>query len=347
MMNYDSSLTQDMHIGVTTHVPAYSLQDNVGGSRCLSLVCSTTGNTLAQEVALEIDLVGMQKINPYPDSQESEMGNQGFIISKSYASDEYALIYVTKGCGELYLNKCMHEVVDIKAGMLCWIPAGQWYVCKPNKMQGCVVYYIHIRGTLIEQAINHSSLENQSAFLHIGFNEELVDLFKRASELQHSTDKFNEVYLSGIILHMVGLVLACAKPVVVQASDNEQKIEEAKAIMKENVMNDIDMNQLAMSLQLSYSWFRKLFKNYCGISPSHYFMELKIEKLKSLIVSTSIPVNELMMQLNCGTIGNFYKAFKKHTGYTPVEYRSLMSAQSTKHFSIEYASDVLSSSRLG
>lgn len=347
-MNCDFSLAQDVHVGVTTHEPTCSLQNTVESKRCLSLVYSVTDDKpKEEEVALEVDLVGVQKTDSFQESQEGETGNHGFVISKSYASDEYSLIYVTKGCGELYLNKCMHEGETIKAGMLCWIPAGQWYVCKPDRVQGCVAYYIHLKGTVVSQVIHHSPLEGQCALLHIGFNEELVGLFKRADELQRLTESFNETYLVGITLHMVGLVLACAKPITGQVSSNEQKIEEAKAIMKENVMNDIDMSQLAMSLQLSYSWFRKLFKNYCGISPSHYFMELKIEKLKSLIVSTSIPVNELMLQLNCGTIGNFYKAFKKHTGYTPVEYRSLMSAQSKKHFAIGYTSDLLLTSKLG
>ena len=343
MINYNFSRTKGTHTDIATHAPAYSLKNNAGSARCLTLVCPLTDRTSNKISTLDVSFVGMQHVAPSSALQENSMCNSGFIISKSHASDEYALLYVTKGCGELYLNKCMRESITVKAGTLCWIPAGQWYVCKPNRKHGCTIYYIHITGSVVEQAIRHLPLEGQSTFLNIGFNDELSGLFKRADELQHLTESFKRTYLAGIALHMIGLVLANAKCATAQTDSNGQKMEEAKAIMKENVMNDIDMSQLAMSLQLSYSWFRKLFKNYCGTSPAHYFTALKIEKLKSLIASTSTPVNELIAQLNCGTVENFYKAFKKHTGYTPSEYRALISAQTDKHL---YTSNLLIGSKM-
>ena len=345
MINYNFSL--NVHSDIIVHEPVYSPKNNAESVRCLSLLCSQIDKKSNEETILDVNLVGMQKVDPISKTQVNCMNNSDWIISKSHASNEYAFIYVTKGCGDLYLKKCVHESVSIRAGMLCWIPVGQWYAFKPDKKDEWGVYYIHAKGSIIEQVIRHSPLDGQSVLLNIGFNEELIDLFKRADEIRHSTESSKYVYLAGITLHMIGLILVCAKSTTMSINSNEQKIEEAKAIMKENVMNNIDMNQLAISLQLSYSWFRKLFKKYCGISPSHYFMDLKIEKLKDLIVTSNMPINELMMQLNCGTIENFYKAFKKHTGYTPSEYRTFMVAQSGKHFVIEHVSDLVVNSKLG
>ena len=345
MINYNFSLTKDMYGNIATHAPAYSQKNSAENTRCLALTYPPTAPTSSPMAKLEVSLVGTQHVDPSSTSRGSSMEHQNLVISKSSAQDEYALIYVTKGSGELHLNKCMNDHKTIQAGTLCWVPAGSWYVFKPDKKNGCVLYYIHIKGTIIEQAILHSPLEDRNAILNVGLNEELTGLFKRVDEIQHRAEDFQQTYLAGITLHMVGLILTCVKPMTVQTNSNEQKIEKAKAIMKDNVMNDLDMNQLAMSLQLSYSWFRKLFKSYCGISPSHYFVQLKIEKLKSLMRSTSTPINELMAQLNCGTIENFYKTFKKHTGYTPSEYRALMVARSDQY--LEYSSNLVTRSKLG
>lgn len=42
--------------------------------------------------------------------------------------------------------------------------------------------------------------------------------------------------------------------------DVDQKIEQAKIIMNENIFKDIDPEELAMKLNISYSWFRKVLR---------------------------------------------------------------------------------------
>jgi AraC-like DNA-binding protein len=43
-----------------------------------------------------------------------------------------------------------------------------------------------------------------------------------------------------------------------------------------------------------------------------------------MIDNKRLSVKELLYILNYNTTENFYNAFKKHTGYTPVEYRRMM-----------------------
>ena len=61
-------------------------------------------------------------------------------------------------------------------------------------------------------------------------------------------------------------------------SDVDQKIEQAKIIMNENVAGNVDPEELAMRLNISYSWFRRVFKEYTGYAPAKYFQELKLRK---------------------------------------------------------------------
>ena len=77
-------------------------------------------------------------------------------------------------------------------------------------------------------------------------------------------------------------------------SDVGQKIEQAKIIMNENVAGNVDPEELAMRLNISYSWFRRVFKEYTGYAPAKYFQELKLRKAKQLLVGTSQSVKEIL-----------------------------------------------------
>ena len=109
---------------------------------------------------------------------------------------------------------------------------------------------------------------------------------------------------------------------VFEVGDVDQKIEQAKIIMNENVSGNVDPEELAMRLNISYSWFRRVFKEYTGYAPAKYFQELKLRKAKQMLVGTSQSVKEISFFLGFQSTEYFFSFFKKRTGLTPLEYRS-------------------------
>ena len=85
-------------------------------------------------------------------------------------------------------------------------------------------------------------------------------------------------------------------------SDVDQKIEQAKIIMNENVAGNVDPEELAMRLNISYSWFHRVFKEYTGYAPAKYFQELKLRKAKQLLVGTSQSVKEILFFLGSRSV---------------------------------------------
>lgn len=65
----------------------------------------------------------------------------------------------------------------------------------------------------------------------------------------------------------------------------------------EKVAGNVDPEELAMRLNISYSWFRRVFKEYTGYAPAKYFQELKLRKAKQLLVGTSQSVKEILFFL--------------------------------------------------
>ncbi|HKO82114.1 MAG TPA: AraC family transcriptional regulator, partial [Chitinophagaceae bacterium] len=100
------------------------------------------------------------------------------------------------------------------------------------------------------------------------------------------------------------------------------QINKARMIMMEHTDSDIDLTSIAASLNLSYSWFRRVFKQYTGFSPAQYQMEIKMQKAKELLASTTMPIKEIAFTLNFDTVSYFVTFFKSKTGMSPVEYRN-------------------------
>lgn len=274
---------------------------------------------------LWVKAVGQQKIEPnmtYPSKEHPE--GYYFDIKQGRVLDEYQLVYITDGEGSFYLKKSEWGGVRVKGGYLFWLSPGQWHSYTPDLETGWTEYYIGFKGEVVDRLIRHSFLEGKNGAFDIGFNEELASLFMRALEVAHLKNACYQSYLSGIVLHMLGLVMAQIKERMDRSCTNDQKMEQAKIIMKERIATDLDMRELATSLGMSYSWFRKLFRDYTGIAPSRYFLELKIEKVKQLLSGTELSVKECLWLLGYDTTENFYNAFKKNTGYTPVEYRRML-----------------------
>jgi AraC-like DNA-binding protein len=72
---------------------------------------------------------------------------------------------------------------------------------------------------------------------------------------------------------------------------------------------------------VGYSWFRKIFKNYTGMAPGQYLIQLKIEKSKELLCDTSKSIKEIAYELKFDNNFYFSKQFKEKTGLTPAQFR--------------------------
>jgi AraC-like DNA-binding protein len=93
--------------------------------------------------------------------------------------------------------------------------------------------------------------------------------------------------------------------------------------MLENINKEIDAKEIAENLGISYSLFRKTFKEYTGYAPAQYFQELKLRKAKELLTETTMPIKEISYELNFSSYEYFLSFFKKRVKFTPTEYREL------------------------
>ncbi len=277
-------------------------------------------NESDKRYGITVNTVGFQAIHPNETYPVKKHPKDHYFDKKSGRTlDEFQFVYITKGCGVLAIESA--EKQEITEGQLIILFPGQWHTYSPRELVGWNEYYIGFNGDIINHLVKNSFLTTQSQMLDVGLNEELVTLFKRALEIVSKDQIGLQQHLSGIVMHMVGLILYESNNNKTELQSYQQLIENAKIIMNENVFNGILPEEVADRLDIKYIKFRKLFKRLTGFAPAHYYQELKMRKAKQLLAESMQPVKEISYSLNYKTVENFVTLFKKQTGYTPTEYR--------------------------
>jgi len=97
-----------------------------------------------------------------------------------------------------------------------------------------------------------------------------------------------------------------------------ERIIKAEKILKEN-LNGIfpGIDGVAKKVSLSESTLKRYFKKVFHKSLHEYYLELKMEHAKRLMLEKNVTVNEVASILSYKKVSSFIETFKKHHGYSP------------------------------
>lgn len=106
-----------------------------------------------------------------------------------------------------------------------------------------------------------------------------------------------------------------------------QKVQEACVLMRENIFGRFTPEEIAQSLHMSYSGFRKRFKQCTGIAPHQYIIQLKLCKIKELLSNSDLSIQEIAAKMNFESADYLSYFFKRKTGINPLSYRKEIEKQ--------------------
>ena len=172
-------------------------------------------------------------------------------------------------------------------------------------------------------------INRANPIFHIGMNDQIVKHFGEMLDCARAQKSGFQAVLAGITMHTIGLIYSINKnqdcgPV------SMQKIQEACVLMRENIYDKFTPEDIAESINMSYSNFRKSFKQYTGIAPHQYMLQLKLSKIKDLLSSTEMSIQDIAMKLNFESADYFSYFFRSKTGINPLSYRKEIEKQREK-----------------
>lgn len=85
----------------------------------------------------------------------------------------------------------------------------------------------------------------------------------------------------------------------------------------------ITANDIASQLAMSTHYLSDLLRNITGMNTQQHIHAFLIERAKSLLLTTSLSINEIAFSLGFEYPHYFSRLFKSKTGQTPVEFRNM------------------------
>ena len=148
----------------------------------------------------------------------------------------------------------------------------------------------------------------------------------------------NRRAMSGTLLYqLVHLPFIQQVPSVIEPilKDCEQTIRQTKRNRQNELMeritkitearyreHDFSINTIATELGMSSAYLGKTFKKASGKTFNEYLLATRMEAAKELLVTSTMPIEEVASTVGFNGIPYFYKLFKTMNGCTPVRYRS-------------------------
>ena len=274
------------------------------------------------EWGITLTTAGFQQIEPqttYPPAIHPS--GYYFNPEKGRVLQEYQLIYVTHGEGKFRSENV--RLAHIKAGTMFMLFPGEWHSYRPDKNSGWTEYWIGFTGEYIDNLVKKGFFSPEDPIYDVGLQDSMVEMFVKIIEQAKNERIGFQPLIAGAATYILGQIYSIHRNIKFDNVEIENQINRARIIMRENLHNMVKPENVAAELNMGYSWFRRMFKQYTGLAPAQYLMQLKIQRAKDLLIGTSLTIKEIAFQLNFNSHFHFSNFFREKTNLSPSEFRSL------------------------
>lgn len=270
---------------------------------------------------LYLNVAGISEVlpdTPYP--LKKHPNNYSFNWENGRVLDEFQINYITHGEGMLETRYGKHKIYP---GSLLIIFPGEWHRYRPNPKTGWTEHYIGFHGAFTETLFQHELFDIKNPIIKLGFQETLAKEFDHILQLVKNEEPGFQKECAGKLMYMLGRIISISKNSEFANKEIEQIIRKACLQLRDNPHRNMNIEELAKQLNVGYSYFRRMFKKYTGMSPNQYHLAIRIQKAKELILTSKKSIKQIAMDLGFDSLYYFSRIFKQKEGMSPMAYRTL------------------------
>lgn len=232
---------------------------------------------------------------------------------------EFQALYITRGSGTFESRAT--GPTDVQAGTVLLLFPGEWHRYAPDPETGWKEYWIAFDGSQARALAEHAVFSPEAAVLSVGLNDRLARLYSEVLEQVEAEPVGYKEVAAALTYQILAVVHAVEQQRRFGSPEAARIIQRAQVMLVEGLRDPVNFVELADALGVSYSWFRKHFRRYTGLSPGQYHIQLRINKAKELLTATTLPVQEVAEIAGFASPYYFSRVFKDKVGATPTAWR--------------------------
>lgn len=101
----------------------------------------------------------------------------------------------------------------------------------------------------------------------------------------------------------------------------ESVIDRLHKYIRENLSQDLSLSKLAGIINYNPSYLARIYKKTTGGTILSYIQNARMEKVKELLASTDMSLQNISESIGCSSTSYFAQLFRRETGISPTEYR--------------------------
>lgn len=101
-------------------------------------------------------------------------------------------------------------------------------------------------------------------------------------------------------------------------------VDTIKAYIRNHLNGDLSLRILSNLVGYNSSYLSKLFHDITGMKISSYIAQLKIQRIRELIIDNRLSLGDIAEDLGFASRSYFNRYVKRLTGYTPQQFREVV-----------------------
>ena len=238
---------------------------------------------------------------------------------------DWQLLYVASGKAHFYIKD--QEVIVTAGNMVLYQPKQEMHYEYFGKDKP-EVYWVHFTGGQVRSILKRHDVPMDNNVFYVGNSPTYGYLFKEMI-LELQTCRVGYEALLSMYLEQIFVLVQRSRldksPVV--SSHLQEEMGIARRYFHEHYNEDINIEEYALSRNMSVSYFLKKFKEVTTKSPMQYILGIRISNAVSLLESTDYNVTEISTIIGYDNPLYFSRIFKKQKGVSPSDYRKQLSSR--------------------
>jgi len=233
----------------------------------------------------------------------------------------YAIVYITQGEGFYY--DAVNGEIAVKAGSLLLIFPDVPHAYGPSNHGVWEESHIIFKGPAIDLWYQNGVIKSEEPIL---FLDAIEYWYKKINDIAFSVGNTN---LIGALARLSKLQLLLTEMLAFKerqkiGTANNRWLVDAKALLEKDLIKKINLEKVALELNMTYDGFRKAFTRIEGVSPGRYRSHCVIQLAGIRLATQRLTIREIAYELGFSSEFHLSKRFKQITGMTPGQYRKTL-----------------------